>query len=59
MSFNAAQLIAELPLLLTILTSIVVMLSIAIKRNHQHVFFISALGLNLALLSLLPSSILR
>lgn len=53
MTFNTAQLIAELPLLLTILTSIVVMLSISIKRNHQHVFFISALGLNLALLSLL------
>lgn len=53
MTFNAAQLFAELPLLLTILTSIVAMLAIAIKRNHQSVFYITAFGLNLAFLSAL------
>jgi len=51
--FNYAQLIAELPLLLTVLTAIAVMLSIAWQRNHKQVFWITVIGLNTALLSLI------
>ncbi len=50
--FNFAQLIAELPLLLTALTAIAVMLSIAWQRNHRQVFLITVIGLNAALVSL-------
>ncbi len=53
MSFNSELFIAELPLLLTALTAIAVMLSIAWQRNHKQVFIITAIGLNAALLSLL------
>ena len=54
--FNFAQLIAELPLLLTALTAIAVMLSIAWQRNHRQVFLITVIGLNAALVSLLVTS---
>ncbi|MDD2842678.1 MAG: NADH-quinone oxidoreductase subunit N, partial [Tolumonas sp.] len=54
--FNFAQLIAELPLLLTALTAIAVMLSIAWQRNHRQVFLITVIGLNAALVSLLVAS---
>ncbi len=53
MSFNSELFIAELPLLLTALTAIAVMLSIAWQRNHKQVFIITAIGLNSALFSLL------
>ena len=53
MSFNSELFIAELPLLLTALTAIAVMLSIAWQRNHKQVFIITAIGLNAALFSLL------
>ena len=49
MSFNSELFIAELPLLLTALTAIAVMLSIAWQRNHKQVFIITAIGLNAAL----------
>lgn len=52
MLFNSVLFVAELPLLLTTLTAIAVMLSIAWQRNHKQVFFITACGLNAALLSL-------
>lgn len=53
MSFTFAQLIAELPLLLTSLTAIAIMLSIAWQRHHKQVFYITAIGLNAALFSLI------
>jgi NADH-quinone oxidoreductase subunit N len=56
MSFNSVLFIAELPLLLTALTAIAVMLSIAWQRNHKQVFYITVIGLNAALFSLLPAS---
>lgn len=56
MSFNSVLFIAELPLLLTVFTTIAVMLSIAWQRNHKQVFFITAAGLNAALFSLFWAS---
>lgn len=49
------HLIALLPLLVTSLTAVVVMLAIAAKRNHTVTFILSVVGLNLALLSLIPA----
>ena len=53
--FTLQHLIALLPLLVTSLTAVVVMLAIAAKRNHALTFILSVVGLNLALLSLLPA----
>lgn len=53
--FTTQHLIALLPLLVTCATVVVVMLAIAWKRNHEMTFILSVLGLNLALLSLLPT----
>ncbi|MDP9940400.1 NADH-quinone oxidoreductase subunit NuoN [Ectopseudomonas alcaliphila] len=53
--FTLQHLIALLPLLVTSLTAVVVMLAIAAKRNHALTFMLSVIGLNLALLSLLPA----
>ena len=53
--FTLQHLIALLPLLVTSLTAIVVMLAIAAKRNHTVTFILSVVGLNLALLSLIPA----
>ncbi|MGP0172562.1 NADH-quinone oxidoreductase subunit NuoN [Pseudomonas sp. NCHU5208] len=53
--FTLQHLIALLPLLVTSLTVVVVMLAIAAKRNHTVTFFLSVVGLNLALLSLIPA----
>ena len=53
--FTLQHLIALLPLLVTSLTAIVVMLAIAAKRNHALTFILSVVGLNLALLSLIPA----
>lgn len=53
--FTLQHLIALLPLLVTSLTVVVVMLAIAAKRNHTLTFILSVVGLNLALLSLIPT----
>lgn len=53
--FTLQHLIALLPLLVTSLTAVVVMLAIAAKRNHTLTFILSVVGLNLALLSLIPA----
>jgi len=53
--FTLQHLIALLPLLVTSLTAVVVMLAIAAKRNHALTFILSVIGLNLALLSLIPT----
>ncbi|WP_296232847.1 NADH-quinone oxidoreductase subunit NuoN [uncultured Pseudomonas sp.] len=53
--FTLHHLIALLPLLVTSLTAVVVMLAIAAKRNHTVTFILSVVGLNLALLSLIPT----
>ncbi|HWV08583.1 MAG TPA: proton-conducting transporter membrane subunit, partial [Pseudomonas sp.] len=55
MQFTVQHLIALLPLLVTGATIIVVMLAIAWKRNHTLTFVLSVLGLNLALLSIIPA----
>ena len=47
--------IALLPLLITSATILVVMLGIAWRRNHTQSFLLSVVGLNLALLSLIPA----
>lgn len=53
--FTLQHLVALLPLLVTSLTVVVVMLAIAAKRNHTVTFILSVVGLNLALLSLIPA----
>ena len=53
--FTLQHLIALLPLLVTSLTAVVVMLAIAAKRNHALTSILSVVGLNLALLSLIPA----
>ncbi|SHM44402.1 NADH dehydrogenase subunit N [Pseudomonas punonensis] len=53
--FTTQHLIALLPLLVTCATVVVVMLAIAWKRSHTMTFVLSVIGLNAALLSLLPT----
>ncbi len=55
MEFTTQHFIALLPLLITSATVVLVMLAIAWTRNHTLTFGLSVLGLNLALLSLLPA----
>ncbi|WP_084307339.1 NADH-quinone oxidoreductase subunit NuoN [Phytopseudomonas flavescens] len=55
MQFTTQHLIALLPLLVTCATVVVVMLAIAWKRSHALTFVLSVIGLNAALLSLLPT----
>ncbi len=55
MEFTTQHLIALLPLLVTSATIIVVMLAIAWKRHHSWTFGLSVIGLNLALVSILPA----
>ncbi|MBD9656339.1 NADH-quinone oxidoreductase subunit NuoN [Pseudomonas sp. PDM12] len=55
MEFTTQHLIALLPLLVTCATVVVVMLAIAWKRSHSMTFVLSVIGLNAALLSLLPT----
>ncbi len=55
MEFTTQHFISLLPLLVTSATIIVVMLAIAWKRNHSLTFVLSVLGLNLALLSIIPA----
>lgn len=53
--FTTQHLIALLPLVVTSVTVLVVMLAVAAKRNHALTFILSVIGLNLALLSLIPA----
>lgn len=55
MQLTTQHFIALLPLLITSASIVVVMLAIAWKRNHSWTYGLSVLGLNLALLSLLPA----
>jgi NADH-quinone oxidoreductase subunit N len=55
MQLTTQHFIALLSLLITSATVVLVMLAIAWKRNHALTFGLSVLGLNLALLSLLPA----
>ncbi|MBD9425262.1 NADH-quinone oxidoreductase subunit NuoN [Pseudomonas sp. PDM15] len=55
MELTTQHFIALLPLLITSATVVVVMLAIAWKRNHAWTFILSVLGLNLALLSVIPA----
>ncbi|AYF86966.1 NADH-quinone oxidoreductase subunit NuoN [Pseudomonas sp. DY-1] len=55
MEFTTQHLIALLPLLVTCATIVVVMLAIAWKRHHSWTFGLSVIGLNLALLSIVPA----
>lgn len=47
--------VALLPLLITALTTIVVMLAIATRRNHGLTFLLTVIGLNAALVSIIPA----
>lgn len=55
MEFTTQHLTALLPLLVTGATAVVVMLAIAWKRHHGQTFLLSVVGLNLALLAIIPS----
>ncbi|MBD9483825.1 NADH-quinone oxidoreductase subunit NuoN [Pseudomonas sp. PDM14] len=55
MQLTIQHFIALLPLLVTSITVVVVMLAIAWKRNHSMTFGLSVVGLNLALLSIIPA----
>lgn len=55
MQFTQSHFIALLPLLIVGATAIVVTLAIAWRRKHDLIFVLTALGLNLALLSLIPA----
>ena len=55
MQFTPSHFIALLPLLIVCVTAVVVMLAIAWRRRHDLTFILSAIGLNLALLSLIPA----
>jgi NADH-quinone oxidoreductase subunit N len=53
MTFTAAQWVALLPIILTAATSIVVMLAIAVKRDHWWNATLCVAGLNVALMAVL------
>lgn len=55
MEFTSQHLTALLPLLVTGATAVAVMLAIAWKRNHSQTFLLSVVGLNLALLAIIPA----
>ena len=55
MEFTSQHLTALLPLLVTGATAVAVMLAIAWKRNHSQTFLLSVVGLNLALLAVIPA----
>ena len=55
MEFTTQHLTALLPLLVTGATAVAVMLLIAWKRNHSQTFLLSVVGLNLALLAIIPA----
>ncbi|MFI8608751.1 NADH-quinone oxidoreductase subunit NuoN [Pseudomonas sp. AOB-7] len=55
MDLRLEHFIALLPLLVCAATAIAVMLGIAWRRSHRQSFLLSVIGLNLALLALLPA----
>ncbi|MER2097147.1 MAG: NADH-quinone oxidoreductase subunit N, partial [Pseudomonas qingdaonensis] len=55
MDLTIQHFIALAPLLITSITIVVVMLAIAWRRNHSQTFLLSTVGLNLALLSIIPT----
>lgn len=55
MEFTTQQLIALMPVLISAATAVLVMLAIAWKRHHSLIFVLSVVGLNLALVSVLPA----
>ena len=55
MELTSQHFIALLPLLVTSLTIVLLMLAIAWKRSHSTTFILSVVGLNLALLSIIPA----
>src|SRR5690606_11344069 len=55
MQFTLSHFTALLPLLIVCGTAIVVMLTIAWRRQHDLTFILTAVGMNLALLSLIPA----
>ena len=55
MEFTTQHFIALAPMLITTITTVVVMLAIAWKRKHSQTYLLSTIGLNLALLSILPA----
>ena len=52
---TAQQITALLPFLVLTATIVVVMLAISVRRHHRVTAFLSVVGLNLTLLSLLPT----
>jgi NADH-quinone oxidoreductase subunit N len=56
MNLTAQHLTALLPILLTGVTALAVMLGIAAKRNHRLSATLTAIGLNLALISCIPAA---
>ena len=55
MEFTTQQLIALMPVLISAASAVLVMLAIAWKRNHNLIFVLSVIGLNLAVVSILPA----
>lgn len=55
MQYTPSHFVALLPLLIVGVTAIMVMLAIAWRRKHDLTFILTAIGLNLALLSLIPA----
>lgn len=55
MEFTTQHLIALMPVLISAASAILVMLVIAWKRHHSLTFILSVIGLNLALVSVLPA----
>jgi len=55
MQYTLSHFVALLPLLIVGVTAIVVTLAISWRRKHDLTFVLTALGLNLALLSLIPA----
>ncbi|MGH8353464.1 MAG: NADH-quinone oxidoreductase subunit NuoN [Pseudomonas sp.] len=55
MELTTQHFIALLPLLITCATIIVVMLAIAWRRHNSQTFLVSVVGLNLALISIIPA----
>ncbi|PAU63132.1 NADH-quinone oxidoreductase subunit NuoN [Pseudomonas indica] len=55
MDLSTSHFVALLPLLVLSATIVVVMLAIAWRRHHSLTFMLSVIGLNLALLSIIPA----
>lgn len=55
MEFTTQHLIALMPVLISAASAILVMLAIAWKRQHNLIFVLSVIGLNLSLVSIFPA----